>query len=177
MFAHPGSSGRVEPPCRQLLSSCLDVWQLKSLWTGTIVVWDIIALLLRCVGVRGAAVGVVAPVGIAIQVTWLSFLVGSFTGCSVWLPQVSRWAWLWCHQISVRGLTVVCPGRFGIGYKCRVVARSSSIDTVPVTGSLLIAAAACRLTVCCAAGFCWGVLIKCSDCLRLALCRAFRFHQ
>ena len=56
------SSGRVIPPCHAPLSSCLDVSQIKILWTDAIVGRDINALLRLCVGVRGAAVGVVAPV-------------------------------------------------------------------------------------------------------------------
>ena len=127
------------------------------MWTDAIVGWDINALLRVGVGVRGAAVGVVAPVGVVIQVTWLSSLVGGFSGRSVWLPLLSWWAWLWCHQISARGLTVACSGGFGIVYKCRAVAGSSSLDTVPVTGSLLFTASVCRLTVHCAAGFLVGV--------------------
>ena len=62
-------------------------------------------------------------------------------------------------------------------YKCRAVAGSSSLDTAPVTGSLLYAAAVCRLTGSRAAVFCLCVLIECSDCLRLAVCRVLRFLQ
>ena len=58
-----------------------------------------------------------------------------------------------------------------------MVAESSSLDTAPVTGSLLFAASVCLLTVYCATGFRWCVLIECSDCLQLAVCRAFRFLQ
>ena len=92
-------------------------------------------------------------------------------GRSVWLPLVMRWAWLWCQQISARGLTVVCPGGLGIGYKCCTVAGSSSLDTAPVTGLFLFNAPVCRLTVYCAAGLPCCVLISCSDCIRLAVCR------
>ena len=91
----------------------------------------------------------------------------------MWLPLVMRWAWLWCRQISARGLTVVCPGGLGIGYKCRAVAGSSSLDTAPVTGSLLFNAPVCRITVDCAAGLPCCALISCSDCIRLAVCRVF----
>ena len=48
--------------------------------------WGIDALFLWCVGVCGDAVGVVAPMGVVIQVTGLSSLGGRFTGRSVWLP-------------------------------------------------------------------------------------------
>ena len=58
---------------------------------------------------------------------------------------------------------------------CRKVAGSSLLDNGLVTGSLLFTAPVCCLTVYSATGFYWCVLIKCSDCLRLAVCRAFRF--
>ena len=122
-----GSSGRVEPPCHKTLSSCLDVWQIKSLWTDTMIHWDINALLLRCVSVRGAAVDVVAPMGVAIQVTGLSSLVGGFTGRSVWLPLVSRWAWLWCRQISACGLTVVSGSGINVAWWPGVLHFSSPL--------------------------------------------------
>ena len=94
-----GSLGRVHtPPCHETLSSCLDVWQIKGRWKVTMIGWVINALFLRCVCVRGTAVGVVAPVGVTIHVTGLSDLVGGSTGRSVCL---------WCRQISARGLTVV----------------------------------------------------------------------
>ena len=131
------SSGRFIPPCRVSLSSCLDVSRIKILWTDAIVSWDINALLRLCVGMRETAVGVVAPVGVTIQVTWLSSQGGGFSGHSVWLPLVSRWAWLWCYPFGTRGHIVVFPGGFGIVYKCRAVAGSSSLDTAPVTWSLL----------------------------------------
>ena len=47
--------------------------------------WVINTLFLQCVGVPGTVVGVVAPVGVAIQVTGPSDLVGGSMGCSVWL--------------------------------------------------------------------------------------------
>ena len=133
------SSGRFILPCHVSLSFCLDVLWIKSLWTDAIVGWDINALLRLCVGVCEAAVGVVAPV-----VTWLSSLGGGFSGHSVLLPLVLRWAWLWCHPIGARGHTVVCPG--GLGIRCCMSPYGSR-------------AAVFRLCV----------LIECSDCLRLAV--------
>ena len=122
-------------------------------------------------------VGVVAPVGVTIQVTWLSSLVGGFSGHSVWLQLVSRWAWLWCHTIGARRHTASCSCRFGIIYKCHVVAQSSSLDTAPVTRSLLFAAPERHLTVSQAAVFRLCGLIECNDCFRIAVCQALRFLQ
>ena len=51
--------------------------------------------------------------------------------------------------------------------------ESSSLDTAPVTGSLLFSTPVCRL----AAVFRLFVLIECNDCFRIAVCRALRFIQ
>ena len=94
------------------LSSCLDVSHIKSLWTDAIVGWDINALLWLCVGVREAAVGVIAPVGVTIQVTRLSSLGGRFlgtlgvaaTGVTVGVAVVSsnrRAQWVRDHVLGV----------------------------------------------------------------------------
>ena len=71
--------------------------------------------------------------------------------------------------VSARGLTVACHGGLGIGCKCCAVAGSSSLDTAPVIGSLLFNAHVCRLSLLCRC----CVLISCSDCIRLAVCRVF----
>ena len=152
-------SGRVNSPCNNTLSSRLDVWQIKGWWTDTMIDWGMDALFLWCVGVYRAAVGVVTPVGVTIQVTGLSSLGGGFTGRSVWLSQVMRWAWLWCRQISVRGLTVVCPGGLGIEYKCRAVARE-------LFNSLCASDLVTSLQRSCMSPYRYS----CSDCIRLAVC-------
>ena len=69
-------------PCHDALSFCLGVGQIKGRWTVIMLSWVIGALFLQCVGARGTTVSVVAPVGVAIQVSGLSDLVGSSTGCS-----------------------------------------------------------------------------------------------
>ena len=74
------SVGSLIPPCCVSLSSCLDISRIKRLWTDAIDGWVITALLRLCVGVHEAALGIVAPVGVTIQVTWLSSLGGSFSG-------------------------------------------------------------------------------------------------
>ena len=135
--------------------------------------WVVSVLFLQCVGVRGTPVGVVAPVGVTIRVTGLSDLVGSSTGRSEWLSLMSRWAWLWCHQISACRITVICPGVFGIGYKGRALTGSSSLDTAPVTGSLLFNAPVCHLAVYCAAGFSSCVLFGGCDSIWLAVLGLF----
>ena len=174
-----GLFGKIYTALSFTLSSCLDVSRIKSLWTDAIVSLDINALPPAvCWYARGCC-RCRSPVGVAIQVTWLSSLVGGFLGRSVSLPLVSRWAWLWCHQISTCGLTVVCSGGFGIVYKCCAVAGSSSLDTAPVSSDWVTSLRhfcmlPYRLLYC---GFRWCVLIECSDCLRLAVCQAFRFLQ
>ena len=78
-----GSLGRVHMPCHDALSFCLNVGQIKSRWMVIMLGWVINTLFLQCAGVRGTVVGVVAPVGVVIQVTGLSDLVGGSTGRSV----------------------------------------------------------------------------------------------
>ena len=56
--------------------------------------WVINTLFMQCVSVRRTDVGVVAPLGVTIQVTGVSDLVGGSTGRSVWVSLTSRWAWL-----------------------------------------------------------------------------------
>ena len=109
-----------------------------------------------------------APVAAEILMIGLSDRVGGSIGRSEWLLLVSRWAWLWCRQISERA-SVICPCAVSIGYKRRALAGSSSFDATPVTGSLLFYTAVCRLAVCCAAGFSSWELFSGSDCIWLAV--------
>ena len=164
-----GSLGTVHMPYQDALSVCLHVGQIKSWWMVIMLGWVINTLFLQCVGVRGPVRGVAAPVGVAIQVTGLSDLVGGSMGRSEWLLLTSRWPWLWCRQISASGLTVVCPSGFGIGHKGRAIVGSSSLDTAPVTGSLLFNAPVCRLAVYCTAVFSSWVLFGGCDCIWLAV--------
>ena len=78
--------------------------------------------------------------------------------------------------MSVRGTFVVCPGVVRIEYKRHALAGSSSLDDVPVTGSLLFYAPVCCLAVCCATEICSWVLFGGTDCIWLAGCGLF-FRQ
>ena len=139
--------------------------------------WADDILSLQGVSVRGTPVGVIAPVEDAILVIGLSGRVGGSMGRSEWLFLVSRWAWLLCHKISMRGAAVVCPGEVRIGYKGRTLTGSSSLDAAPVTGSLLFYAPVCRLAVCCAAGFSSCVLFGGCDSIWLAVFGLFFFSK
>ena len=132
-----GSLGRDHPSCYAALSFCLDVWQIKGLETVIEPRWTNDIIYLQCVSVRRTSVGIIAPVEAEILVIGLSDRVGGSMGRAEWLLLVSRWAWLWCRQISVRGAAVICPCAVRIGYKGRSLAGSSSFDAAPVTGSLL----------------------------------------
>ena len=99
--------------------------------------------------------------------------VGGLLRCSDWLVLMSRWVWLYCRQMSVRGAVVVCPWVFRIEYKRRVLARSSSLDAAPVTGSLLFYAPVCCLADNCAAEVSSWVLFGGTDCSWLAVCGLF----
>ena len=168
-----GSLGRVHASCYAALSFCLYVKQIKGRGMVVMPCWVVNVLFLQGVSVPGTPVGVVAPVGAAILVIGLSDLVGGSMGHSEWLSLMSRWVWLWYHRISVRGIAIVCPSVFGIGYKGRTIAGSSSLDTTPVTGSLLFNAPVCRLAAYCAAGFSSCVLFSGCDCIRLAVFQLF----
>ena len=164
-----GSLGRDDPSCVAALSCCLDVWQIKGQVTIIEPRWanDILSLL--CVSVCGTAVGVIAHVTAEILVISLSDRVGGSVGRSEWLLLVSWGAWLWCRQISARGVAVICSCAVRIGYKRRALAESSSIDVAPVTGSLLFYAPVCCLAVCRAAGFSSWELFGGSDSIWLAV--------
>ena len=164
-----GSLGRVYSSCYAALSFYLDVWQIKGMEMFIGPRWADDILSLQGVSVRGTPVGVIAPVEDAILVIGLSDRVGGSMGRSEWLLLVSRWAWLWCHQISACGAAVVCPGVVGIGYKGRTLTGSSSLDVTPVTGSLLFYSPVCRLAVCCATGFSSCVLFGGCDSIWLAV--------
>ena len=146
-----GSLGRVLPFCYTALSFGIDVWRIKGLETVIGPRWadDIPSLQ----GVCGTSVSVIAPVEARILVIGLSDRVGGSMGHSEWLLLMTRWAWLWCHRISVRGAAVTCPCVVGIEYKSRALTGSFSLDATPVTGSLLFYAPVCCLAVCYAAGF------------------------
>ena len=99
----------------------------------------------------------------------LSDRVGSSMGHSEWLLLMTRWMWLWCHRISARGAAVTYPCVVGIEYIIRALTGSFSLDTAPVTGSLLLYTPVCCLAVCCAAGFSLWVLFGSCDCVWLAV--------
>ena len=163
-----GSLGRINLSCLASLSFCLDVKQIKGLETVIRPRWIDDILSLQCARDYGGC-RCLCGVGAAILVIGLSDLVGGSMRCSEWLLLVSQWAWLWCHQISTQGGAVICPGVFGTGYKDRALTGSSSLDAVPVTGSLLFNAPVCRLAVCCAAGFSSCVLFGGYDSIWLAV--------
>ena len=149
--------------CHAVLSFCLDVKQIKG--RGTVIIPAGLLTFYSCsVSVCAGPLWVSLPLWEPrILVTELSDLVGDSMGRSEWLSLMSRWAWLWCHRISARGITVICHGPFGIEYKGRALTGSSSLDTAPVTDSLLFNAPVCRLAVCCAAGFSSCVLFGSCD--------------
>ena len=132
--------------------------------------WADDILSLQGVSVRGTLVGVIAPVEAEILVIGhgLSDRVGSSMGRSEWLLLMSQWAWLWCHRISARGASVICPCIVGIEYKSCTLMGSSSLDIALVTGSLLFSAPVCRLAICCATVFSSWVLF--GGCDYLACC-------
>ena len=96
---------------------------------------------------RFTSVGVVSPGMFLILVIGLRDCLGR----SDRRDRLSCWAWLVGHPMSVRGVRVIYPGGVRIVYMRSGLTGSSSLDAVPVTGSLLFYAAVCCLAVCCAA--------------------------
>ena len=94
---------------------------------------------------------VISPGMLLILVIGRLNCVGCTLRFSDWLVLLSQWVWLYDRRMSVRGAVVVCPGVVRIEYKRRVLAGSSSLDAVQVTGSLLFYAPVCCLTEGCAA--------------------------
>ena len=149
---------------------CRNVWQIKYLEAVMTPggADDIPFLLSACE--CGTSVGVIAPGMLPIQVNGLLDCVGGPLICSDWLALMSRWVWLYCHRMSMRGAIVVCPGVVRIEYKRWALAGSSSLDAVPVTGSLLFYASVCYLADCCATEISSWVLFDGTDCIWLAVC-------
>ena len=111
------SVASVISPCCVGFSPCLDVSRIKRLLTDAFIGRVITALLRPGVGGRETVLGIIAPARVTIQVMCPSSL-GGRGGVGL----VSRWEWLWCYLINVRGHIVACFCRLRIVYKCRVVA-------------------------------------------------------
>ena len=113
------SAASVVLPYGRACSPCLDVSRIKW-WLTDVVIGRVITTL------RAAVFGIITPGGDTIQVVCPLFLGSGFVGHLVWLPQVSRWEWLWCYITDVRGYTVTCSCRLWIVYKWEVTHFSSS---------------------------------------------------
>ena len=163
-----GCFGSINPPCDVDRFFGRNEWQIKEL---KVVVTsgggDDIRFLLCACG-RRTSVGVIAPGMLHILVIGLLDCVGGPLGCSDWLGRLSWWVWLAGRRMSVRGAVVVCPGVVRIEYIRHALTRRSSLDTSPVTGSLLFHAPVCCLAVSCAAEFSSWVLFGGTDCIWLS---------
>ena len=144
-------------------SPCLDVSRIKR-WLTNVVIGRVITAL------RAA---VLTPGRDTVQAVCPLFLGSGFAGHLLWLPQVSRWKWLWCYITGARGHTVACSCRLGIIYKCRAVVGSNSLVIQPPTGPLLLAAPVRHL----AAEFRLCGLIACEDCFWIVVCRTLRVNR
>ena len=147
-----GCLGSIHPTYYVTRFFCRNVWQIKDL--EAIVMPgeadDIQFLLSACE--RATSVGVIAPGMLLILVVGLLDCVGGPLRCSGWLALMSRWVWLHCRRMSVRGAVVVCPGVVRIEYKRHALAGSSSLDAAPVTGSLLLYVCVSGASCSCSAG-------------------------
>ena len=145
-----------------------DEWQIKGL-VAVIMAggYDVTGFLL-CASERATSVGVVPPGIIPILVIGLLGCGGSLFGRSDWLYRSSCQAWLADGPGCVRSAVDFFPGGVRIVHIRSVPARSSSIDAVPVTGSLLFYAPVCCFAVCGAAELSLSVLFGGTVCIWLA---------
>ena len=114
------------------------------------------------------SVGVVSPGMLPILVIGLLDCVGGPSGRYHWLDRLSWGAWLAGRPMSVCGAVAVFPEGVGIVYIRSAPPGSSSLDAVPVTGSLLFYAPVCCLAMCCAAEFSLSMLLGGTVCFWLA---------
>ena len=129
---------------------------------------DDIIRFLRCAWERVTSVGVVSPGMLPILVIGPLECVGGPSGRYDWLDRLSWGAWLAGRPMSMRSAVAVFPGGVRIVYIRSAPPGSSSLDAVPVTGSLLFYAPVCCLAVCCAAEFSLRVLFGGTVCFWLA---------
>ena len=129
---------------------------------------DDVMRFLWCAGEHVTLGCVVSPGMFLILVIGLRDCVGGSLGRSDWQDRLSWWAWLVGRPMSVRGARVVSPGGVRIVYIRSVLTGSSSLDAVPVTGSLFFYATVCCLAVCCAAELSSKVLFGSTVCIWLA---------
>ena len=98
-----GCLGSIDPTYYVTRFFCRNVWQIKDLEAvatpgGTD---DVQFLLSACE--RGTSVGVITPGMLPILMIGLLDYVGDPLRCSDWLALMSRWVWLDCGRMSVRG--------------------------------------------------------------------------
>ena len=145
-----------------------DEWQIKELEVVVTPSGGDDIRFQRCACVRGTSMSFISPGMLPLLVIGLLDCVCSPLGCSDWLSRLSWWAWLAGRRMSVPSMVVVCPGGVRIVYIKCALTESSSLDTAPVTGSLLFYAPVCCLAVCCAAEVSSWVLFGGTDCIWLA---------
>ena len=129
---------------------------------------DDVMQFLLCAYERVTSVDVVSPGMLLILAIGLLDCVGGSLGRSDWQDRLSWCAWLVGRSMSVRGARVISPRGIRIVYIRSVLTGSSSLDAVPVTGSLLFYVPVCCLAVCCAAELSSKVLFGGTLCIWLA---------
>ena len=144
MWRDHDAPGRYILPWRTDLSSFAAIVEIKGYRVYAIVWCFIHAVPLLCFSVLVAVMDVTVSVDDVIPTTALSHMGGSLSERSEWLLQVSQWARLKALPMGSHWRTVAFFRKIGILYKCPVFAGRTSIDTTPVTGSLLFATPGCR---------------------------------
>ena len=170
MWRDHDAPGGYMPPWRTDLSSCSAIVEIDG-YRAYAIVWYFVVM---CFGTLVAVMDVTASEVDTIPITALSHLGGGQSECSEWLQQVSRWAGLRALPMRVHKRTVAFFGKIRILYKCPVFAGRTSLDTTPVTGSLLFAAPGCRLTDFSAGGIVLRVSRDSAGLLLAGVCRVLR---
>ena len=147
------SAASVILPYGRACSPCLHVSRIKR-WLTDVVIGRVITAL------HAAVLGIITPGGDTIQAVCPLLLGSVFMGHLMWLPQVSRWEWLWCYITDVHRYTVTSSCRLGI------VVGSNSLVIEQPTGPLCLAAHVRRL----AAEFRLCGLL---ECFWIVVCRTF----
>ena len=93
---------------------------------------------------------------------------------SEWLPKVSQWAGIGALPMRAHWRTIMFFGKDRKLYKCPVYTWGTSLETAPVTGSLLFVAPGCRLSDLSAGEFVMRVSRVSANLFLCGVCRAPR---
>ena len=163
-----GGLNTIYPSCDVICIFRRDEWQIKGLVAVIMAGGYDVTRFPPCASKRATSVGVVPPGIMPILVIGLLGCGGRLLGRSDWLYRSSGQAWLADGPGCVRSAVVFFLGGVRIVYIRSEPAGSSSIDAMPVTGSLLFYASVCCFAICGATELSLSVLFGGTACIWLA---------